>query len=509
MTARTCFPLAVFLLLAAPLALTASPAPAPAQAEAEARAADALAPGRLMATVRHLAAPALEGRLAGGPGYRDGARWAARRLAAAGLAPGLSSGYLQPLALEHNRIRRCRFGLVREQGVRWGELGRDYACRGFTGSGRVTAEVVFAGYGLSRPDAGYNDYDGIDVRGKLVLVLKQGPGWAPAGGEGWGDDVLPRVRSRVAAEHGARGLILVTGPERARGDAPIGSVLHGPGEQDEDFPQVHVTRALADALLATSGRDLGALQAEIDAQQAPRSFATGTRARLDVKAAYDPSRRAPNVVAVLEGQDPERKDEAVVVGAHLDHVGRQGEVIYAGANDNASGAAVLLAVAEAMAASERPPARTVVFVLFSGEEQGLLGAKRYVAEPVVPLERTVAMINLDCVGQGSGIHLGGGHSAPRLWQLARSLDEQLDGRTIEKTWWGGGADAQPFFEAGLPTLYVAAADGYRYLHRPTDTPETLDPELLAATARLVHAVVGEVAGGGYEREERAPREAES
>jgi len=115
------------------------------------------------------------------------------------------------------------------------------------------------------------------------------------------------------------------------------------------------------------------------------------------------------------------------------------------------------------------------------------------------------VLNLDCIGHGSGmLKLGGGEASPQLWGLARGLDRE--GITVESTWYGGGADAQPWFDAGLPTLYFATEDAYTHLHKPGDTPETLDTELLTAVAGLAHRVVSSVAAGDYQREEHVPRE---
>jgi Zn-dependent M28 family amino/carboxypeptidase len=227
---------------------------------------------------------------------------------------------------------------------------------------------------------------------------------------------------------------------------------------------------------------------------------------MDVEATYRESARTANVVGVLPAADSESADEYVVVGAHLDHVGPQGDGhLFPGANDNASGAAAVVAVAEALAAREAPPQRNVVFVLFAAEEQGLHGSKAFVESGVVPPEKIVAMVNLDCVGYGERLRMGGGKSAPKLWELARTLDREAEGITVEDTWWGGGADAQAFFEQGIPTLYLATKDSYAHLHQPTDTPDTLNGTLLGAVARHTYRVVSAVADGGYAREALQPR----
>ena len=204
-----------------------------------------------------------------------------------------------------------------------------------------------------------------------------------------------------------------------------------------------------------------------------------------------------NVVGRIEGADPALRDQFLVIGAHLDHVGSQGGIYFPGANDNASGAAAVVAIAEAFARGGPPPKRSVLFVLFSSEESGLDGSKRFVEHPPVPLERIVAYFNLDCVGHGDSIQVGSGKTSPKLWQLARDLDARGARLTVEETWGGGGADATPFAEKKIPTLYFASKFSYTHLHLPSDQPATLNPRLYEALARLVYRTAWTVAEGGY------------
>ncbi len=458
----------------------------------------------LMETVRWLASPELEGRLAGSHGYRQAAGWAAERFRSLGLEPaGAQGDFLQRFRLELNEIERCDLTLSGWEGEPLVQ-GRDWSCRGFSGSGRVKAPVVFVGYGLSEPERGYDDYQGLDVQGKLVLAFKRAPAWSPVDDEGWGEAWMPRPKAATAVAHGALGVLTVVQPSIEWSPRPIGSVMHGPGVQARGVPQVELDRPLGEWLVHSTGTDLAGLQARIDEAKAPASAVLGREVEVEVRAWYEEQAPSANVVALLRGADPELRDEYVVIGAHLDHVGLQGEVVYPGANDNASGSASVLAIAEAMARSVEPPARSVIFALWAAEESGLLGATHFVENPLVPVDKVVAALNLDCVGHGSGtLKLGGKGASPSLWELARSLDSE--GITVEESWYGGGADLQPFFDAGVPTLYFATEDSYTHLHKPGDTPETLDPALLTAVARLAGRTTSVLAQGAYQREERAPK----
>jgi Zn-dependent M28 family amino/carboxypeptidase len=139
----------------------------------------------------------------------------------------------------------------------------------------------------------------------------------------------------------------------------------------------------------------------------------------------------------------------------------------------------------------------VIFALFSSEESGLQGARHFVAHPPVPLERVVAMLNLDCIGVGDSIQLGSGETSPRLWQLARDLDARGERLAVADTWGGGGADATPFADRGVPTLYFASRFSYPHLHLPGDTAATLDPSLYESLVRLVYRTAWAVADGDY------------
>ncbi len=472
------------------------------------RAPDAISSDALMETVEWLVAPERRGRLAGDGGYQAAAEEMARRFEALGLQPGGTDGFLRPAAMECNDLlaapELARIG-PDGQTVPW-TLGEDFVARGFTGSGEVTAPVVFAGYGLV-DGKGWDDYEGLDVEGKVVLAFKQAPAWTVEGG--WGEIHYPRPKAQTARERGAVGLLLVSNPRANHVQPLIGSTMHGPGAQAEDLPQLQITGEVADALLAGSGWTVEALQKVIDDDRAPSPLSLATRVRLAVQARYRSPCEVPNVVAILPGSDPSRAGEHVIVGAHLDHVGQQGDLLYPGANDNASGSAAVLGVAGALAKRTRPPARSVVFVLFAGEEQGLAGSEAYVADPSLPLQGGVAMLNADGVGTGEGMRIGGGGASPVLHALARELDAAADAISLENTWYGGGADAQPFFDAGLPTLYFAADKGWTHLHQPSDTLDKIDPLLLTRATRLMYQVTAAIADGGYDREERQPDKQEN
>ncbi len=465
----------------------------------------------LMETVELLASPEMAGRLSGTEGYDRAATAMAERFAALGLEPGGDDGFLQRFAIEANTIvGQPRLSVTTTGESRALHHGQDFILRGFSGSGQVEAPVVFVGYGLTLPELGWDDYAGRDLTGKIVLALKQAPPWEHEKGS-WGEAHMPRPKAINAAAHGAAGLLLVSRADDQPGRPLNGSVFHGPGEQNETLPQLHVTGAVADDLLAGSGSTLSELQARIDEARAPVApLDLAATASIDVKARYQRDAPTMNVVAILPGSDDALADEHLVVGGHLDHVGQQGDLIYPGANDNASGAAAVLAVARAFVLGDVRPKRTVVFVLFAGEEQGILGAEAYAENPALPLDRGVAMLNTDCPGEGDALRIACGTANPELWGIGAAVARRRAEVTLSHgDCYGGGCDGQPFFDAGWPTLWFALANGGTHLHQPGDTPDTLDPDLFAEEVRMLFLTAAEVADGRYSGEERVPPASDS
>ena len=209
-----------------------------------------------------------------------------------------------------------------------------------------------------------------------------------------------------------------------------------------------------------------------------------------------------NVVGLLEGSEPLLKNEYLVVGAHLDHVGSQaGEIFAPGANDNASGSTAALEIARAFVNSGIQPKRSIIFVLFASEELGLVGSTFFVNQSPVSLNKIVAMLNLDCIGYGDSIQVGNGKSSPKLWNIARRQDSLYTKMMVEATWNGGGADAGPFHDKGIPAAYFVTTNSYAHLHYMTDTPETLNKSLFEKITKLAYLTAFDVADGIYIREE--------
>ena len=432
----------------------------------------------LAESVKALTTPEMEGRRSGTPGGDLAARQIADWLSAAGLRPGGDQGsFLQSFVLETSARPGPASSLdLLGPTPRRLDTGREWIAHGGSLAGEVTGEVIFVGYGLDIADAGYDDYAGIDARGKIALALDGTPPHLTSAR-------VSRLDRLIAAKRrGAAALLIVGGelPPAEKTAVEVGLVSGA------------LTREAADLVLAPAGRTIADAARALAAARAPAPFATGTRAHLRVEKVTDET-RAANVIGILPGTDPALASEAVVVGAHYDHLGRTDGVVYPGADDNASGTAVVVGLARAFAAAGGA-GRTLVFVLFGAEELGLIGSRHYVSRPVVPLDRTVAMVNFDMVGrlEGRVLNVGGGDSGSRLRALVGSA-AQLEGVSPEINGSPHGpSDHSRFYSAGVPVLFFYTG-GHSDYHRPTDTADKIDAAGMARVAAVGARVVERLA----------------
>lgn len=467
-------------------------------------ATETLSAERMMDDIRRLASPEFNGRQSGTVDDLRSAAWVADRFRSLGLQPGapnpLHASLQQPWMTvgpvnAPSIPPTVALTLISGTTITPLQIGQDYLPLLDSPSADLTAPVTFVGYGLADPARGYDDYEKLDVTGQLVLLLRGKPPW-------YEGQLSYETKVRLARQHGAVGVLMVNGPvmsayesRRGLGTAPLAFYGRSTDGEAPRLPGAWITVAAAEQILSqTTGAppvSLTVVQEEIHQRVHPRSRAS----RADVRMQWE-TRTAPgmlhNVVGFLEGSDPSQADEAVVVGAHRDHFGRQAGLLFAGADDNASGTAVMLEVARAFTAGGVRPKRTIVFVSFSGEEQGLLGSRLYVAHPSRPLAKTVAMINIDHAGIGNGRLTVG---VTGLDKAATEQAGQAAGLADKLDLFGffPGGDHVPFKEAGVPTVTVVSGGAHPHFHQPTDTVETLKPDIVLAVARYVLALATQLA----------------
>lgn len=437
------------------------------------------------ATMEHLTAPEYAGRLTGTPGFEAAAAWAVEQFRTAGLQPPAEfPDHLQPFPWTLGRVAEATMALLPaegEEGIRELEFFEDFLPMFFSGSGSVETEVVFVGYGITAPDMGRDDYAGVDVAGKVVMAVRG----APRDGRDWNRHNSHRARAATALSHGAAGFLFA---EAARAN-PSGEPVPG-------LVLAAVSEALADELLSELNLTLAEVR-KVLAVGGTATAATGRRVRLEVEAREPIETRGVNVVGALPGSDPAMAGEYVLVGAHIDHVGDWPELL-PGANDNASGSAALLEIARAASRLDPRPARTLVFVLFGGEEVGLLGSRHWVAHPPESLGRCVAMLNMDMVGVGTGAWVAGGANFPEVFAALERARDRFEPALSLRAGRSEGeprADHGPFQAAGIPAVSLFGMGAqHRGYHTPEDTLWWVTPRSTEAIARVVFGAAVDLAG---------------
>ncbi|HEY3198283.1 MAG TPA: M20/M25/M40 family metallo-hydrolase [Nitrospirales bacterium] len=344
----------------------------------------------------------------------------------------------------------------------------------------VSGFVVFVGYGISDAAGGLDEYRNISVTGKIVLFLRGQP-------KAYAGRVTPADKERTARAKGAVGYLTVTGPvlssyERRRGmtTQPMASYEGG---TEAALPGLWITPAVADLLLEPIALTLESFQEAMGTSMSSRSRETGSQITVAMEQ-HNVTATSTNVVGFWSGSDPELQHEIVILGAHYDHFGTQGGLLFPGADDNASGTAVMLEAARVLRSTGIRPKRSILFIAFAGEEQGLLGSKFYASHPARPLGLTKAMINVDHAGAGNGkITIG----LSRIEKVrAQAAGDGIGlGNRIELFGFFPGGDHVPFSEADVPTAAIVSSGAHPDFHRPSDTPGRVDPEILLSVARFV------------------------
>ena len=440
--------------------------------------------------VKELSSPKYQGRLTGTPGYDAAADWTVRLLKDWKIKPGGDQGtYLQHFPNPYTLVLPGAELILHIPVPGQGEILKRYnfETEYFPGStsdsGTVKAEVIYVGYGITAPELGYDEYAGVDVRGRLVLVEPEVPVSPDRDADlfkKWRPYSFHDYKVRNAKEHGAAGMVYdyhIANPN---------CVFL------KDLLLSYVSRGVVQDLLAGTGKKHDELLQSMRTDHKPVSFATGKIMTMKNVTEHHPEGLGTNVVALIEGTDTTLKQEAIVIGAHLDHLGLN-DVLMPGAHDNASGVAVLLGAAEALARSGIPLKRTIVFVLFGAEEQGVKGSEYYVTHPLIPNDRVKACLNLESVGRGERISAGGGKNYPWLWEIIERNNKSYVHRPVSASFTANLArprqDAAHFMWANIPTLSFGTSGAtplpYATYHTTKDSPDIITPEILEDLAQLV------------------------
>ncbi len=428
---------------------------------------------------RTLTSPKYTGRLTGSVGYTEAARWIETQLRGWGLQPMDTAGhYLQGFPAAYSEIKNASMTIILPATVDSAtrkfvlEPVKDFLPFFSADSGTQSGKAVFAGWGISAPELGYDDYAGLDVRGKFVMCFRKTPDPSD-------DRFTPfnesRRRMSIAKEHGAIGVIALNDEVLA----------HPYGDRIANFIPVMIAFKTADMILEEKGTRCDSLKAVLLRTKKPSSFETGTVIECTVSSHYHPDEKGYNVVGIIEGSDSTLKKECIVIGAHADHCGQFKNKIFSGADDNASGTAVVMEIARTFATLNVKPKRSIVVVLFGGEEIGLKGSEYFVSHIPQKFSKVAGMLNFDMVGEGDGTNCS--FSSSDFKNILIEADGPvgtLQNTHLMKKDEALLSDYASFLKQGIPCLSFSSNGPHLSYHQTGDTLYRLNPDIMADVAIL-------------------------
>ena len=454
-------------------------------------------PNELEDHVRFLSSDELKGRMTGSEGDSLAALYIRDRLQMAGLEPLTADGFQRFKVSGKVTAGKRNFLSF---GGQYFDPVTDISPFSFSETAELKAEVVFAGYGfrISNDSINWDDYRDLDVKGQWVLMLRGDPepnksvsGFIPFNGD--------RDKAMLAKDMGAAGVLMVSGPVNDNSDTfgqlsneawPVG------------IPVLRIKRNVADRILSAKGKTTAGLETEINTSHRSTVFATGVEVNAGSEVRVERS-ATRNVVMVLNGEDENLRDEYLIIGGHYDHLGmgssssRAGDTVavHHGADDNASGVAGFIEIAEKFALTDNGNRRSIIFAGFSGEESGLLGSKYFTENPPVDLSKVNAMINLDMVGRLSdsgSLQVGGIGTSPILKEMIVSLVDTNSIRLSLSEEGSGPSDHSAFYGKDIPVLFFTTGAHLDY-HTPSDTWEKLNYPGMASVSDIVFNVAEKLA----------------
>jgi len=453
----------------------------------------------LQAQIKYLSSDSLKGRMTGSDGDSLAAEFIKSELASYGFTP-LSGDGLQ----RFNVTKRIMAGKENALSINDRDflIDNDFTPLAFSSNGALDAEVVFAGYGfnINGDSLKWNDYQGIEVKGKWVLILRADPEtdknqspFIPFSAD--------RDKALVAKDMGAAGVLMVSGPAYDPEDKFDALSSEG---FSVDIPVLRIKRDVADNFLGKSKHNIASLEKKLNSTRKPASFSTGININGKAEIIKETS-GTRNVMMVLQGEDELLKNEYIVMGAHFDHLGMGGPGsssravdtigVHHGADDNASGVAMMLELAEKFALTKVSQKRSIICIAFSGEEEGLLGSKQFVEEPGIDLTKVNAMINLDMVGrlnETNSLQVSGVGTANGFKDLIYSKSDTSVVKLILSPEGYGPSDHSSFYGKNIPVLFYSTGAHLDY-HTPADTWDKINYEGMLKISSLIFTVASELA----------------
>lgn len=457
-------------------------------------------PTRYLADVKALASPDMEGRGDGSKGLTRAEHLIEKRYKELHLDPAGVNEYSQPFSvITGARLKNDNRCSVLESARRKDlKVEQDFVPFSFSASGQADAPLVFAGYGATADEFHYDDYAGLDVKDKIVLVLRYEPAGfaAKSGNHGLTHHSQLITKAINARNHGAKALIVLNG-KLGDGEEDLltrfGSVS---GPENVGIEMIQVKNSIADGWFQAAGKTLKDVQEQINSSGTPASFSLPDNLHLALNIDIETTRATVrNVLAWVPGQS----DEYVIIGAHYDHLGRgnfdslapsQIGQIHPGADDNASGTAGVLELARLLAPQRGQLKRSILFMNFAGEELGLLGSAEWVKEPTRPLAKAVAMINMDMIGRirDDKVYIGGVGTGSNFKAVLEQAQKDSPFKIEYSAGGYSSSDHTSFVSKQIPVLFFFSGLHSDY-HKPSDTWDKIN----ASSATRLLDMVGNVA----------------
>jgi hypothetical protein len=484
--------------------------------------------------VAFLASPLLKGRMNGEEGLDIAAQYIASQAKLLGLKPVNGNSFLQPYSITKKTMDSEKTSIRVVSNLKdTTTIKKAFYQLVPTGPTdlEIQGEVVFAGYGIKSEKYKYNDFENLNAEGKIILVMER----APMSEDGkkslfqepeWNGRMSFQLKLPAMLNLKAKAILFVPDPksgfasisDSGQGFADyISSTTSLAGEPEEKpnplmamLPKmIFIDRALADELLIGSGHTLEELQKNIDASFKPNSFLIPDKQIFIKEVTRSDVEVLNNVAGYVEGSDPVLKNEVVIFSGHYDHIGRSGTRINSGADDDASGCAALLSMAEAFQSLSKKPLRSILFLWVSGEEIGLYGSKSYVNKPLFPLDKTVVDLNMDMIGRvkeaadstkdtpmtgPNSVFVITGNQSKELLEIAEAVDKKsildfdysLSGRDHPLQLFSR-SDHYNFVQKDIPVLFFTTGIHSDY-HTPGDVIEKIDFKKMELVTRTMYEI---------------------
>jgi len=462
---------------------------------------------RYLEHVTYLASDQLKGRGDGSPELDQAADYIASQFRAFGLTPaGDNRTYFQNFELTTG----ADFGSKNELRLNGEDLkiNTDFVPIAFSNTAEFEGPVVFAGYGITAPELHYDDYQGIDAKAKVAVILRHEPqeldASSPFNGTNFTAHAAFINKAINARQHGAKGIIFITDPNNHASDPDtVGDGNRIDETADFGISAIYARRAPVLKVFRDAGKDLPAIQKKIDASLEPQSFELpAVRIRLATEV-HRTRKTVRNVVGMLPGSDAALQKEYVVAGAHYDHLGlgdrnslAPSEIgkIHHGADDNASGTSGVLELARVVARNKQSFKRSIVFMTFAGEELGLLGSSYFVNHPTIPLAGITAMINMDMIGRltNDRLFVGGVGTSPNFRAWVEDFDKSVGLKLDYSDSGFGASDHTSFNSKKIPVLFIFSGLHADY-HKPSDTSDKINGPGAVKILSLVYPILAKAA----------------